>query len=56
MSEIIDERHKYLKEEIVDKGFDIEACQGYLVQCKPDGGDEIENWTLIELSIFEKYL
>lgn len=26
MSELIDDRHKYLKEEIVDKGFDIEAC------------------------------
>lgn len=45
-----DPRQLFLKEEVLDKGLEVEACEQFLTSLKPNG-DSIENWTLEELSI-----
>ena len=47
-SEELEEKQKYLREEIQEKGYNTETFSDYMAQLKENGTD-LNNWTLDEL-------
>ena len=52
-----EEKRKYLRKEIIDKGYDVNEFQSFLYYKKGKEGMVIDNWTMDELkAIIKEYM
>ena len=51
MSNLEEEKQNYLRENILDKGYEAEDFVSYLIQKKGDEGVDLSNWSLNELKL-----
>ena len=57
MNNLEEEKQNYLRENILDKGYEAEDFVSYLIQKKGDEGVDLSNWTLNELQfVVQEYL
>ncbi|KAM3130461.1 hypothetical protein pb186bvf_017463 [Paramecium bursaria] len=49
-----EEKQQYLREQIVDQGYDVEACSGFLISQRPDLGDDLDLWDMESLAVVQQ--
>ena len=49
MEETIEAKQEYLRQNILDRGFDAEAFVNFLIEKKGDGGGDVSNWSMYDL-------
>ena len=49
MEETLEEKQKYLRENILNKGYDVDKFTQFLISKKGEAGLDINNWIMSEL-------